>query len=95
MTNKKHIRRGLAGLLAVVMLFSLVPAAFAAQENGYHDPAKHWLTANNCTNELDTNAVVTRETGTCHECGKATSFEVFRTPEYTRDGQSVLLRNVR
>ena len=30
MTNKKHIRRGLAGLLAVVMLFSLVPAAFAA-----------------------------------------------------------------
>ena len=52
MTNKKHIRRGLAGLLAVVMLFSLVPAAFAAQENGYHDPAEHWLTANNRTNEL-------------------------------------------
>lgn len=95
MTNKKHIRRGLAGLLAVVMLFSLVPAAFAAQENGYHDPAEHWLTANNRTNELDANAVVTRETGTCHECGKATSFEVFRTPEYTRDGQSALLRNVR
>ena len=40
MTNKTHIRRGLAGLLAVVMLFSLVPAAFAAQENGYHDPAE-------------------------------------------------------
>ena len=53
MTNKKHIRRGLAGLLAVVMLFSLVPAAFAAQENGYHDPAEHWLTASNRTNELD------------------------------------------
>ena len=95
MTNKKHIRRGLAGLLAVVMLFSLVPAAFAAQENGYHDPAEHWLTANNRTNELDANAVVTRETGTCHECGKATSFEIFRTPEYTRDGQSALLRNVK
>lgn len=45
MTNKKHIRRGLAGLLAVVMLFSLVPAAFAVQENGYHDPAEHWRTA--------------------------------------------------
>lgn len=95
MTNKKHIRRGLAGLLAVVMLFSLVPAAFAAQENGYHDPAEHWLTANNRTNELDANAVVTRETGTCHECDKPTSFEVFRTPEYTRDGQSALLRNVK
>lgn len=95
MTNKQHIRRGVAGLLAVVMLFSLVPAAFAAQENGYHDPAEHWLTANNRTNELDANAVVTRETGTCYECGKATSFEVFRTPEYTRDGQSALLRNVR
>lgn len=95
MTNKTHIRRGLAGLLAVVMLFSLVPAAFAAQENGYHDPAEHWLTANNRTNELDANAVVTRETGTCHECGKPTSFEIFRTPEYTRNGQSALLRNIK
>lgn len=95
MTNKTHIRRGLAGLLTVVMLFSLVPAAFAAQENGYHDPAEHWLTANNRTNELDANAVVTRETGTCHECGKPTLFKTFRVPEYTRDGQTAMLRNVR
>lgn len=94
MTNKKHIRRGLAGLLAVVMLFSLVPAAFAAQENGYHDPAEHWLTASNRTNELDANAVVTHETFNCCVCGKPTSFTAFRTPEYTRDGVTALNRNV-
>lgn len=94
MTNKKHIRRGLAGLLAVVMLFSLAPAAFAAQENGYHDPAEHWLTASNRTNELDANAVVTHETFNCCVCGKPTSFTAFRTPEYTRDGVTALNRNV-
>ena len=85
----------LAGILAVVMLVGLVPTAFAAQENGYHDPAEHWLTAVGRTNELDANAVVTRETFTCAECGKPTSFEVFRTPEYTRDGKTALNRNVK
>ena len=88
-------KRLLAALLTVVMLFSLMPTAFAAQENGYHDPAEHWLTANNRTNELDANAVVTRETFNCGECGKPTSFEVFRTPEYTRNGQTAMTRNVK
>ena len=82
-------------LLALALCVGLVPTAFAAQENGYHDPAEHWLTANNRTNELDANSVVTRETFTCGECGKATSFEVFRVPEYTRDGATAMSRNVK
>lgn len=88
-------RRALALLLALALCLSVMPVAFAGQENGYHDPAEHWLTANNRTNELDANATVTRETFTCGECGKATSFEVFRTPEYTRDGATAMSRNVK
>ena len=89
-------RRSLAATcLAVVMLFSLLPTAFAGQENPYHDPAEHWMQANDRTNELDANAVVTVETFTCGECGKATAFEVLRTPEYARDGQTAMSRNVR
>ncbi|MBS6355759.1 MAG: S-layer homology domain-containing protein [Oscillibacter sp.] len=76
-------------------MLSLVPTAFAGQQDSYHDPAEHWKEANNRTNELDANAVVTIETFTCGECGKATSFEVLRTPEYTRDGQTAMSRNVR
>lgn len=68
--------------------------ASAAQENHYHDPADHWLTANNRTNELDANAVVTHETFYCYICEKDTSFTAWRTPEYTRDGVSALSRNV-
>lgn len=82
-------------LLALALCLSVMPTAFAGQENGYHDPAEHWLTANNRTNELDANSTVTRETFTCGECGKATSFEVFRVPEYTRDGQTAMSRNVK
>ena len=73
----------------------MIPTASAAQQNSYHDPAEHWLTANNRTNELDANSTVTRETFKCGECGKATSFEVFRVPEYTRDGQTAMSRNVK
>lgn len=92
----KHIPRSLISLLlALALTLSLMPAAFAAQENGYHDPAEHWLTANSRTNELDANAVVTHETFTCHECGKPTSFQTFRTPEYTRDGATAMSRNVK
>lgn len=68
--NHHFPRRALSLLLAVVLCMGLIPSAFAAQENGYHDPAEHWLTANNRTNELDVNAVVTRETFNCGECGK-------------------------
>lgn len=93
--NKKHFRSFLSLLLVLTLCLGLVPTAFAAQENGYHDPAEHWLTANNRTNELDANAVVTRETFLCGECGKQTSFEAFRTPEYTRNGQTAMTRNVK
>ena len=95
--NKNHTisRRALAMLLTLTLCFSLVPSAFAAQQNSYHDPAEHWMQASNRTNELDVNSVVTRETFKCVECGKVTSFEVFRVPEYTRNGQTALSRNVK
>ena len=95
--NKNHTfsRRALAMLLTLTLCFSLVPSAFAAQQNSYHDPAEHWMQASNRTNELDVNSVVTRETFKCGECGKVTSFEVFRVPEYTRNGQTALCRNVK
>ena len=37
----RYARSLLAGFLAVVLLFSLVPAASAAQQNSYHDPAEN------------------------------------------------------
>lgn len=92
--NHRFPRRALSLLLAVVLCMGLIPSAFAAQENGYHDPAEHWLTASNRTNELDANAVVTHETFYCCVCEKKTSFLAFRTPEYSRDGQTALTRNV-
>ena len=96
MKNHHHIPRRLSALLLVLaVMLSLVPTAFAGQQDSYHDPAEHWKEANNRTNELDANAVVTIETFTCGECGKATSFEVLRTPEYTRDGQTAMSRNVK
>ena len=95
MTLKKYARSALALLLAVVLCIGMVPTAFAAQENGYHDPADHWQEANNRTNELDVNAVVTHETFQCKECKQQTSFLAFRTPEYTRDGQTAMSRNVK
>ena len=94
--KKNHYsRRALALLLTLVMCVGMIPTAFAAQQNSYHDPAEHWMQASSRTNELDANSVVTRETFKCGECGKATSFEVFRVPEYTRNGQPALSRNVK
>ena len=97
--NKKYkgrAHRMMAMLLALVMICSLVTTtAFASQEDNYHDPADRWLNAANRTNELDANATVTHETFTCAVCGGARSFMVWRTPEYTRDGQTAMLRNVR
>ena len=87
MKNNHHSPRRLTALLLVVaVMLSLVPSAFAAQQNSYHDPAEHWQEAMDRTNELDSNATITHETFNCGECGAATAFEVFRTPEYTRDG---------
>ena len=76
----KHCR-SISVVLAIALCLTLLPNAFAAQQNSYHDPAEHWMQASNRTNELDANSVVTRETFKCGECGKTTSFEVFRVPE--------------
>ena len=48
-------------LVLVLALSMFSTTAFAAQEDNYHDPAEHWLSAVNRTNELDVNATVTRE----------------------------------
>lgn len=82
-------------ILALVLCLGLATTAFAGQEDGYHDPAEHWMISNNRTVELDVNSTVTIETFNCAECGKVTSFQVLRVPEYTRDGQTALTRNVR
>ena len=95
MNRKIRFRRPMALFLSMALCVGLVPSAFAAQQNSYHDPADHWQEANNRTNELDANATVTHETFTCGECGQETSFLAFRTPEYTRDGQTAMTRNVR
>lgn len=58
MKEHSHSRRALALLLAVVLCFSLIPTAFAAQQNSYHDPAEHWLSANDRTNEVESFAAV-------------------------------------
>lgn len=76
--KKNHYsRRALALLLTLVMCVGMIPTAFAAQQNSYHDPAEHWMQASGRTNELDANSVVTRETFKCGECGKATSFGIY------------------
>ena len=96
-TNHSHsgCRQVLALLLTVLTVMSMLPsAAFAAQPTTYRDPAEHWMNAGSRTNELDINAVVSHETFYCHSCKQYTSFTIWRTPEYTRDGQTALTRNV-
>ena len=40
--KKNHYsRRALALLLTLVMCVGMIPTAFAAQQNSYHDPAEH------------------------------------------------------
>ena len=91
----KNCKRLLALVLCLALSLTMIPSAFAAQEDNYHDPAEHWLNASNRTNELDANATVTHETFNCAVCGKPTSFLAFRTPEYSRDGATAGTRNVR
>ena len=93
MTKQKNRKRLIALLLTLVMCVGMIPTAFAAQQNSYHDPAEHWLTASNRTNELDVNAVVTHETFNCGVCNKQTSFTAWRVPEYTRGGKTALTRD--
>lgn len=92
--NHKYARSILALLLALCLCLGMFSTAFAAQVTGYRDPAEHWIHSNNRTNELDANAVTTHETFRCGVCNMNTSFLVFRTPEYTRDGVSAATRNV-
>ena len=92
---QKRGHRALALLMAAMTALSLLPStALAAQPTVYRDPAEHWMSAGSRTNELDANAVITHETFLCQICGQYTSFTVWRTPEYTRDGKSALTRNV-
>ena len=69
-SNSHRPRSILAGLLALTLMFSMLPTAFAAQQNSYHDPAEHWMQASGRTNELDANSVVTHETFTCRIRGR-------------------------
>ena len=94
-SHTKHgVNRLLALLLVLVLCMNLAPAVFAAQPATYRDPAEHWMDAGSRTNELDVNAVVSHETFYCSNCAMHTAFTVWRTPEYTRDGQTALSRNV-
>ena len=95
MKKQKSGKRIIAMLLALVMCVGMIPTAFAGQQNSYHDPAEHWITSNDRTNEMDVNSVVTHETFYCHVCEEQRSFTSFRVPEYTRDGKTALSRNIK
>ncbi len=92
--HKNNLKRLLALFLALALCVGLMPSVLAAQEDNYHDPAKNWITSSNRTNELDCNAILTRETFHCCVCDKVTVFTAYRVPEYSRDGASALTRNV-
>ncbi|MCI9552243.1 MAG: S-layer homology domain-containing protein [Acutalibacter sp.] len=95
MSKSEKQRRPILSLLLVLALcLGMFPTAFAAQGINYYDPADRWVTSSNRTNELDSNAIVSRETFHCCVCDKDTIFAVYRTPEYSRDGASALSRNV-
>ena len=96
MKNHTHpSHRILALLLTFILAMSLLPtSAFAGQADEYHDPAEHWLNAGNRTNELDANAIVTHETYYCYVCKQQTNFTTWRVPEYARNGESAMTRNV-
>ena len=58
----------------------MIPNRICRSAEQLSRPAEHWMTANNRTNELDVNAVVTHETFNCCVCGKMTSFTSWRVP---------------
>ena len=72
----------------------MVPTAFAAQGSDYHDLCG--ALENQQTTALWnwTSTPASHETFYCAECGKMTGFTAWRTPEYTRDGNTALSRNV-
>lgn len=94
-TSRHGLKRMTALLLALVLCLGMMPSAFAIQDSAYHDPAEHWITALDRTDELDANAVVTQETFYCAECDMETIMTVWRTPEYTVDGVSAMTRNIK
>ena len=86
--KNNHCKKALAFILMLSVLLGMFPlsghTAYAAQQNSYHDPAEHWMSAVNRTNELDANAVVTQETFTCYNCAKQLSSQSgarLNTPE--------------
>ncbi len=94
-TTRGRISRAAALLLIMALMLSMFTfPAFAGQENGYHDPAEHWQSSGGRGDDLDANAVVTREVSNCVVCGRKTTFTVWRVPEYSRDGVTALSRNV-
>lgn len=97
MRTKHSIKSVLSGFLAAVMTIGAMPAmsVSAAQVNEYIDPADVWITSNGRTNELDFNATITQETGWCPVCAKDTIMLTYRTPEYTKSGETALNRGVK
>ena len=82
-------------LLAVILAAGTLPVSvFAAQKSDYEDPADHWLSTSNRTNELDMNATITYETEFCGICNKSTVLMTYRVPEYTRSGETAMNHNV-
>ena len=45
-TTRHGLKRMTALLLAVVLCVGMVPTAFAAQQDSYHDPAENWQEGN-------------------------------------------------
>ena len=90
----KH-RRLISAFLTFALCLGMIPTVSAAQQNSYHDPAKHWQQASNRTNELDVNSIVTHEAFYCATCRENTDFTVWRVPEYTRSGETAMNRNVK
>ena len=86
----------ISAVLAIVMILGTLPAmnVFAAQKSDYIDPADHWLSTSNRTNELDMNATITYETEFCGICKKSTVLMTYRVPEYTRTGETAMNHDV-
>ena len=94
MKNKKW-KSILSVFLTLCIMVTLIPAAYAAQNSDYIDPADSWLSSNNRTNELDVNATTTYETSYCTVCEKDTLGITYRVPEYTKSGETALNRGVK
>ena len=94
MKNKKW-KSILSVFLTFCIMATLIPAAYAAQNSDYIDPADSWLSSNNRTNELDVNATTTYETSYCTVCEKDTLGITYRVPEYTKSGETALNRGVK